>query len=83
MTDKLTGLLSRKSFFEEAEKIIDAPTKLSLVAMKIARFKLVNDGLGDELGDKVIVQISKRLQQTFKKALIIGRMSGGNSFRWA
>ena len=77
MTDKLTGLLARKSFFEEASKVILDVKKCAVVAMKIAHFKLVNDGLGDELGDKVIIQIAKRLQQTFKNARLIGRMSGG------
>lgn len=78
MTDKLTGLLTRKSFFEEALKIKSDIKKCSVVVMKIAHFKNVNDGLGDELGDKVIVQIAKRLKQTFINVRLIGRMSGGN-----
>ncbi|APE04430.1 MAG: bifunctional diguanylate cyclase/phosphodiesterase [Alteromonas sp.] len=78
MTDRLTGLASRKSFFEQAASLTTPDVPYTIICMKIARFKQVNDGLGDELGDKVIVQIAKRLQQTFPNAALLGRMAGGN-----
>lgn len=62
--DALTGLANRRSFEEAAQREVArarrAGTALSVVALDIDRFKLVNDTHGHAAGDLVLAEVAAR-----------------------
>jgi diguanylate cyclase (GGDEF)-like protein/PAS domain S-box-containing protein len=83
--DSLTGLFNRKSFYEKLnESILQAERSKGekirvLFFIDLDRFKEVNDTLGHDIGDKLLVEISKRLQSCLRKTDYIFRL-GGDEF---
>ncbi|WP_025725089.1 HD domain-containing phosphohydrolase [Acholeplasma granularum] len=60
--DALTGLLNRRSYHEHLFKF-SAPeySPLSIVTCDINGLKLINDALGHQMGDKIIIEFSNLL----------------------
>jgi diguanylate cyclase (GGDEF)-like protein/PAS domain S-box-containing protein len=52
---------------------------VALLLMDLDRFKEVNDSLGHEVGDKVLVEVAERLRQTVRTTDIVTRL-GGDEF---
>lgn len=81
--DLLTGLRNRfsiaKELDEEIAKSKAENASLTLYFIDLNRFKFINDTLGATMGDQFIVSVSRRLQEEFENALLIGRM-GGDEF---
>lgn len=79
--DSLTGVLSFKSFMEEAQRILDEnPEKQYMIlAWDIERFKVVNDIFGMTMGDKVLKDIVNTFSRQIFSDGIIGRI-GGDKF---
>ncbi|EDN35800.1 EAL domain-containing protein [Francisella tularensis subsp. novicida] len=80
--DDLTGLLNRKGFIKKASNHIAEIQNLNLVTLfciDLDNFKFINDSFGYNIGDGLIIKISKRLKNFFNKDTIIGR-SGGDDF---
>lgn len=76
--DELTGLLTRNSlklFLENIEKQ-KFDQKLSVFAVEISRFGVVNGSVGTATADKIIATTAKRLIKTFPDALAISRLHG-------
>lgn len=77
--DFLTKLNNRRSFFAEAQTILEESIAknqpLSVVMIDIDRFKLVNDNYGHDGGDIVLVEFASMLSNHFKDCLI-GRLGG-------
>ena len=62
-TDYLTGVSNRRHFLESAENLVQAqPGAHRAVMIDIDHFKKVNDTYGHEAGDKVLIEVSRRLQ---------------------
>lgn len=77
--DALTGLASRVALEAQLREreLWNAPNdQLSLMSVEISRFGAVNDSMGAELGNKVIVMVAKRIQKLFGNAAIIARTHG-------
>ncbi|MBI3538292.1 MAG: diguanylate cyclase [Chloroflexi bacterium] len=78
--DSLTGLLNHTATEERVEIEVSrarrANTKLAYVMIDIDHFKLVNDTYGHPVGDRVLKNLSRLLQQRFRKADVIGRYGG-------
>lgn len=78
--DMLTELPNRRALqarIEElgaAEKAVHQQAFLAL--LDIDRFKLLNDSLGQDIGDELLRQLSKRLQQWAEKGLYAARLDG-------
>ncbi|HSP51688.1 MAG TPA: EAL domain-containing protein, partial [Cryobacterium sp.] len=80
-TDDLTGLRNRRAFNA------DVPTRLAAVAGKesalllldLDRFKEVNDSLGHDAGDRLLVQIGIRLSRQLRAGDLLARL-GGDEF---
>ncbi len=82
--DSLTGLPNRKSFMlrlENAlEKTVENPAhKVSLLFIDLDRFKFVNDSLGHQLGDELLVGIAERLRDCVRPTDTVARL-GGDEF---
>lgn len=88
--DELTGVLNRRGFKEEAEKVftpafpsganghhrkaISIP--FCVLFMDLDNFKRVNDTFGHDIGDEVLRAMSKALNDTLRENDIIGRWGG-------
>lgn len=66
--DKLTGLPNRTSILRSIQNTIDREdnTRFALLVLDLDRFKLINDGLGHDVGDELLKEIARRLRRAFQ-----------------
>lgn len=83
ITDELTGLYNRRGFFTLAEHRLKLAKRknqgLLILYGDVDNFKSVNDTLGHEEGDKLLVEIADLLRETYRETDIISRL-GGDEF---
>ncbi|MHC5932751.1 GGDEF domain-containing response regulator [Nostoc sp.] len=83
VTDELTGLYNRRGFFWLANQQFKIVQRIQmfccLLFVDIDGLKQVNDSLGHEVGDRMILDTAKLLKQTFRDSDIIARL-GGDEF---
>ena len=64
--DTLTGLANRHMFLQQAGGAISAcganGRKLALIYLNLDQFKRINDSLGHQIGDRLLVAVSNRLR---------------------
>jgi len=81
--DQLTGLFNRAHFEEYLEHALliakRKQEKIALLFIDLDRFKIINDTLGHDIGDKVLIEVAKRLKQTLRESDFISRW-GGDEF---
>ena len=81
--DTLTRLYNRVSFEEFLERTLLSAqrerTKFAVLFIDLDRFKIINDTLGHDIGDRVLIQAAKRLQVILRKSDVISRW-GGDEF---
>ncbi len=81
--DNLTGLLNRVGLLESLGSLMfgngDTATPFALLVLDIDRFQLINDGLGPEVGDYVLIQLGKRLREHLPPDSLLARV-GGDEF---
>ncbi|MCA0317126.1 MAG: EAL domain-containing protein [Proteobacteria bacterium] len=78
--DALTGLANRAAVYGRVERLLadKAPQGL-LVVTDLDNFKAVNDTLGHDAGDELLVVVGRRLAGAVRKTDMIARM-GGDEF---
>ncbi len=81
--DSLTGL-SNRAFFEESlqQELVTLKKKdsgLAVCLIDLDRFKLINDTLGHDAGDELLVEIADRLRSHVKEGDVVSRL-GGDEF---
>ncbi len=65
-SDNLTGLGNRYAFIRALEQRFSSDTApVSLLLVDIDNFKRINDTLGHQTGDKLLVSLAKRLRNSF------------------
>jgi diguanylate cyclase (GGDEF)-like protein len=76
--DYLTDIYNR-AFFEEELRRLDVKRRLpiSIVLVDINGLRIINDSFGKEVGDKVLIKLSKILKECFRSEDIIARLAGG------
>lgn len=81
--DPLTGLYNRVSFEEYLNDLIQrskkTDQKFALLLIDLDRFKIINDTLGHDTGDKVLMKVTQRLKKILKQDEYIARW-GGDEF---
>ncbi len=81
--DSLTGLPNRALIMDRIDQLLArnrrSGTAGAALYIDIDDFKIVNDSLGHETGDRLLVAIAARLSSTLRGADTIGRM-GGDEF---
>lgn len=81
--DALTGLYNRVSFEEYlSHALAIAKRNEQLIAVcfiDLDRFKVINDTLGHDIGDQVLITVANRLKKTLRESDFISRW-GGDEF---
>ena len=81
--DQLTGLPNRTSFAEHLEQAIRRSKRfgwsLALMFIDLDRFKRVNDSLGHEAGDQLLLGSTTRIRSCLRESDLLFRM-GGDEF---
>lgn len=80
VTDTLTGLLNRASLQETLEQAICQNSRtgvpMTIVALDLDRFKLINDTLGHSAGDIVLRGVGRLLSKRARKTDRVFRLGG-------
>jgi len=81
--DTLTGLANRKLLKERIKQVLVEQKRQhffsALLFLDLDHFKQINDSLGHNLGDKVLMETSKRLKLTLRESDTLCRL-GGDEF---
>jgi diguanylate cyclase (GGDEF)-like protein len=81
--DLLTGLPNRTLFFDLLGQAIDQGRanghQLAVLFMDLDRFKYVNDNLGHDVGDRLLVAVAQRVRRTVRSLDVLARL-GGDEF---
>ncbi len=81
--DPLTGLSNRRLFIDRLEKAVSESrrrsTFIALLFIDLDQFKRINDSLGHEAGDQLLVEIARRLETSVRESDTVSRI-GGDEF---
>lgn len=82
--DSLTGLANRSVLVERLKKILpkfarDRDYLCAVLFIDLDRFKVLNDSLGHQMGDRAIVETARRLEKIVRTTDAIARI-GGDEF---
>jgi len=81
--DSLTGLPNRHLFLTQLQQLLDRPADaahpFALLLIDLDQFREVNDTLGHEAGDQLLVAVAGRLQATLIPTATLARL-GGDEF---
>ena len=84
-TDSLTGLANRHVLQESLESAAALARRrgrrLTLILLDLDWFKQVNDRYGHPVGDAVLIEVARRLEQTARAGEVLARV-GGEEFAW-
>lgn len=83
MHDALTGLPNRAIFHEHLNKFFEAAVRnkkpLAVVFIDLDNFKPINDSLGHDAGDELLVMVGKRILKSIRSSDVAARL-GGDEF---
>nr|WP_314545699.1 EAL domain-containing protein [uncultured Massilia sp.] len=75
--DSLTGIPNRQAFLEMLERELQRSKignkKFAVLFMDLDAFKRINDTLGHDVGDQLLMQVSERLRETIRPSDLISR----------
>ena len=90
LVDRLTGLPNRDLLNDRLSQLLessrrDPNRKFAVLFLDFDRFKVINDSLGHEIGDLLIIEIAERLKQETRRSDTVASVSttarlGGDEF---
>ncbi len=82
-TDPLTGVANRTVLMDRLQHALHRLSRstgiLAVLFLDLDRFKVINDSLGHQVGDGVLMSMAERLQQFIRPADTLARL-GGDEF---
>ncbi len=83
MTDPLTGLANRRAFEEQVRRAIAGASRFDeagvLAYIDLDGFKPINDGMGHDAGDAVLIYVAEFLRNSVRQTDTVARI-GGDEF---
>jgi diguanylate cyclase (GGDEF)-like protein/PAS domain S-box-containing protein len=83
LTDGLTGLANRALLTDRLDlalaRLQRVPDACALLMLDVDRFKLINDSLGHQLGDALLIEVAARLEAVCRADSTVARL-GGDEF---
>jgi diguanylate cyclase (GGDEF)-like protein len=81
--DPLSGLANRQLFRDRAERVIAEARRTGATAavmiIDLDHFKEINDTLGHQIGDELLVEVARRLERSLPEQATVARL-GGDEF---
>ncbi|MEN9646096.1 MAG: hypothetical protein RL238_2765 [Actinomycetota bacterium] len=81
--DQLTGLANRAVLLDEIARALAAAERTgratAVLMIDLDHFKAVNDSLGHDVGDQLLIAAARRLESTVRSGDVAGRL-GGDEF---
>ncbi len=81
--DPLTGLPNRRQFLDELRGTVERSRRTgerhAVLFIDVDRFKVVNDRLGHEVGDRLLVAITRLIEGSVRAGDLVARL-GGDEF---
>ena len=81
--DSLTGLYNRRYFVDYIEQVINriqhSKRFAYVLLIDLDHFKTINDTLGHDIGDKVLIEVARRITDYCGKEHVVSRL-GGDEF---
>jgi diguanylate cyclase (GGDEF)-like protein/PAS domain S-box-containing protein len=78
--DHLTGLANRAHFVKTLERSLALArhqrSRLAVLYIDLDRFKMVNDSLGHNSGDEVLIATARRLESAVRSGDLVSRVAG-------
>jgi diguanylate cyclase (GGDEF)-like protein/PAS domain S-box-containing protein len=78
--DRLTGLPNRSLFFDRLSLALAMAQRerrsLTVLFIDLDGFKAVNDTLGHQMGDQLLVEVARRLRATVRRSDSVARLAG-------
>ena len=82
-TDALTGLANRRFFMEDLAHTLSIADRqmrqVALVMIDLDRFQMLNDSLGHQFGDELLIKVAERLNALSDEKVMVA-YSGGDEF---
>ncbi len=83
LTDELTGVNNKRAFTDHANREMSTAqstkSELAILFIDINDFKLLNDTLGHQAGDDLLINVAQQLQTTAREDDVVCRI-GGDEF---
>ena len=83
--DELTELQNRRALIDNLDRTVqgrlesDADSKVGLMMLDVDAFKEINDSLGHDAGDQLLIEVAKRMRGALRGDDIVARL-GGDEF---
>jgi diguanylate cyclase (GGDEF)-like protein/PAS domain S-box-containing protein len=80
LNDALTGLANRRHLTDRVERAVadarEQGRSVALLVVDLDRFRHINDSLGHEMGDRVLLDVARRIQGCLRQEDLLSRLSG-------
>ncbi len=78
--DQLTGLYNRTAFIDVLARAVERAqvrkSRLALLYLDIDRFKRINETLGHDIGDRLLLEVAARVRKSVRQHDDMGRVGG-------